>query len=102
MKIIRPEHTTPCHTPPTLLENLTIDSYNVNFRISNFRIMKLTAYRMDQRSMLNPTVQAARSCSIQTVNTADCAAPMKLIHVVSDSCAGYLFNVIAYILISSE
>lgn len=52
---------------------------------------------MDQRSMLNPTVQAARLCSIQTVNTADCAAPMKLIHVVSDSCAGYLFNVIACI-----
>jgi hypothetical protein len=46
--------------------------------------------------MLNPMAQAARLCSMITVKTADCAAPIKLIHVVSDSWAGYLFNVNAY------
>lgn len=46
--------------------------------------------------MLNPMVQAARLCCIITVKTADCAPPTKLIHVVRDSFAGYLFNVNAY------
>jgi hypothetical protein len=32
------------------------------------------------------------------VKTADCAAPTKLIHVVNESCAGFLFKVKAYIL----
>lgn len=40
---------------------------------------------VDQKSMLNPMVQAARSCSMITVKTADCAPPIKLIHAVSDS-----------------
>lgn len=46
--------------------------------------------------MLNPIVQAARLCSTITVKTADWAPPTKLIHVVKESCAGYLFNVYAY------
>lgn len=45
--------------------------------------------------MLKPIVQAALLCSTHAVKTADCAAPIKLIHVVRDSCAGYLFSVIA-------
>lgn len=40
---------------------------------------------VDQKSMLNPMVQAARLCSMITVNTADCAPPIKLIHAVSES-----------------
>lgn len=50
---------------------------------------------MDQKSMLKPIVQAVLLCCMMTVKTADCAAPIKLIHVVSESCAGYLFNVTA-------
>lgn len=46
--------------------------------------------------MLKPIVQAALVCSTHTAKTADCAAPIKLIHVVSDSCAGYLVSVNAY------
>lgn len=42
--------------------------------------------------MLKPMVQAAFLCCTITVNTADCAAPTKLIQVVSDNCAGYLLN----------
>lgn len=58
--------------------------------------MILTPYTVDQKSMLNPMAQAAGLCSMMTVKTADCAPPTKLIHVVSDSWAGYLFNVNAY------
>lgn len=56
----------------------------------------LTAYMMDQNSMLNEIDHAAGLCCMNTVNTADCAAPIQFIHAVSDSCAGYLFNVYAY------
>lgn len=54
---------------------------------------------MDQKSMSNAMDHAAGlCCSTITVKTADCAAPMKFIHVVSDSCAGYFFNVIPYMI----
>lgn len=48
---------------------------------------------VDHKSTLKPMVQAAGLCSMHTVKTADCAAPIKHIHVVSDNFAGYLFNV---------
>jgi hypothetical protein len=51
----------------------------------NQNIIILTPYMVDQKSILNPMVQAARLCSMISVNTADCAPPIKLIHAVSDS-----------------
>lgn len=51
---------------------------------------------VDHRSISNPILQAAPLCSIIDVKTADCAPPRKLIHVVSESCAGYLFSVYAF------
>ena len=48
---------------------------------------------VDQKSMLKPLVHVAALRSTNAVKTADWIAPTKLIHVVSDSCAGYLFNV---------
>ena len=48
---------------------------------------------MDHKSMLNPITHAEELCSAIPVKTADCAAPKKHIHVVSESWAGYLFKV---------
>lgn len=45
----------------------------------------LTPYIVDHKSMFSPIVHAEESCSIITVKTADCAAPTKHIHVVSES-----------------
>lgn len=45
--------------------------------------------------MSSPTVQSAGPCILHTVKTTDCASPMKFIHVVSESWAGYLFKVTA-------
>lgn len=53
---------------------------------------------VDQRSILSPILQSAGLRATITVKTADCAAPRKHIQVVSDSCAGYRFSVIAYML----
>lgn len=53
----------------------------------------LTPYIVDQKSMLKPIVQAALLCCTMIVKKPDCAAPTKLIHVVNDNWAGYLFNV---------
>lgn len=53
---------------------------------------------MDHKSMLRPIIQAeGLLCSAMAVKRADCAAPMKHIHVVSDNWAGYLFRVDAWI-----
>ena len=53
---------------------------------------------MDHKSMLSPIIHAeGLSCSAIIVKTADCAAPIKHIHAVSDNCAGYLFRVDAWI-----
>lgn len=43
--------------------------------------------------MLKPIAHAAGLRCTHAVKIADCAAPTKLIHVVSDSCAGYRFSV---------
>lgn len=51
---------------------------------------------MQQSSILDVTNQALGLCCTITVKTADCAAPIKLIHALSDSCAGYFFTIIAY------
>lgn len=48
---------------------------------------------MDQKSTLDVGNHADDLCSITAVKRADCAAPRKFIHAVSDSCAGYLFSV---------
>lgn len=50
---------------------------------------------MLQRSMSNPIIHAVGLCSTEAVKTADCMAPIKFIHVVSESCAGYRLSVIA-------
>lgn len=47
--------------------------------------------------MLKPIAQAAGLRCTNAVKMADCAAPRKLIHVVSDRYAGYRFRVKAYI-----
>lgn len=57
---------------------------------------ELTAYMMDQNTSLDRMHQAACLCCMNTVKTADCAAPTPFIQAASDSCAGYLFNVYAY------
>ena len=47
--------------------------------------------------MLSPIIHAVwLLCSAITVKTADCAAPIKHIHVVSDNWAGYLLRVDAW------
>lgn len=52
---------------------------------------------MDQKSMLEVTDHgAADLCSMSIVKTADCAPPIQFNHAVSDSSAGYFFNVDAY------
>jgi hypothetical protein len=56
----------------------------------------LTAYIMDQNTMLDPMDHAAGLCCMNTVKTADCAAAKPFIHADNDNCAGYLFNVYAY------
>ena len=49
---------------------------------------------MDQKSMLlNAMDHAAGLCCMSTVKAADCAPPIKFIHAVNDSCAGYFFRV---------
>lgn len=50
---------------------------------------------VDQRSILSPILHWTGLCATITVKTADCAAPRKHIQVVSESCAGYRFSVIA-------
>ena len=53
---------------------------------------------MDHKSMLSPIIHAeGLLCSTIIVKIADCAAPIKHIHVVSDNWAGYLFRVDAWI-----
>lgn len=51
---------------------------------------------MQQSSTLDVMDHAFGLCCRSRVKTADCAAPMKFIHAVSDSCAGYFFTTIAY------
>lgn len=48
---------------------------------------------MDQKSMLNAMDHAAGLCCMSTVKAADCAPPIKFIHAVNDSYAGYFFRV---------
>lgn len=48
-------------------------------------LLYLTPYIVDHKSMLSLIVHAECLCSAITVKTADCAAPTKHIHVVSDS-----------------
>ena len=51
---------------------------------------------MQQSSILDVNNHALGLCCTSTVNTADCAAPIKFIHAVSVNRAGYFFTAIAY------
>lgn len=53
---------------------------------------------MHQNLMSNPMAHADGLCSINAVKMADCAPPTMHTHVVSESCAGYRFNVIAWMI----
>lgn len=89
--MIKPEQTTPCISNP---HEKAIEKLEVNLNPNDtMSTEKFTHCIYDSPEVYIQTVQAALFCSAITVYIADCAPPTKHIHVVSKSCAGYLFNV---------
>lgn len=88
--MIKPEPTIPCNIVHTNI-NILCQKYEST---SSWKGV-LTAYKILHSLTSNPSFHAAGLCSTNAAKIADCAPPTKHIHAVSESCAGYLLNVIA-------